>query len=70
METSSFLVDAIINEIKCEEILVYNDCQSYASVSDMFVRKHKPDIIDINPRVMEGFLPDVRTTTSKWPSLS
>lgn len=65
METPSFLVDAIINEVKCEEILVDNGCQSYASVSDKFIRKHKPDIIDITPRVMEGFLPGVRTTITQ-----
>lgn len=51
METKSFLVDAIINEVKYEEILVDNGCQSYASVNDVFSRKHKPDIIQ---RAIEG----------------
>lgn len=62
MESVSFLIDIIINEIQCEEALVDNGCQSYATVSDKFLSKHKPEIIKIQPRVMERFLPGVKST--------
>lgn len=61
MKTSSFLVYAIIIDIKCEEILADNGCQLYASVSDIFISEQKPDIIDINPTLQEGFLRNVQT---------
>ena len=64
-QSPCFIIDAIINDIKCEEVLVDNGCQSYASVSDVFVRKHKPKLINIKERIMEGFLPNVRSVITK-----
>ena len=65
MEAPSFLIDVIINEVQCEEVLIDNGCQSYASVNQKFIRNHKPEIIDIKPRVIEGFLPSVRSTITQ-----
>lgn len=55
------MIDTIINEVKCEEVLVDNGCQSYASVSDEFIRKNKPEVVEIAAREMEGFIPGVRS---------
>lgn len=65
METPSFLIDAIINEVQCEEVLVDNGCQSYASVNDDFVMKHNPQTVNIPARKMEGFRPGVYSTITK-----
>lgn len=65
MESLSFIIDSIINEVQFEEVLIDNGCQSYASISDKFVRKHKPNSISTQPRVVEGFLPGVRSTVTQ-----
>ena len=70
METPSFLIDAIINEVQCEEVLVDNGCQSYASVNDKFIRKHNPQTVNIKARKMEGFITGAQSTITQAAKFS